>query len=112
MEIHCHGGSAAVSLVMEALEQAGAKRCDSARLADREHASGDPLAGAALLDLARAPTIRTAEILLDQAHGALRQEIVRICGAIGPRTDAALAGLDVLSAARSSACGFSPGGRL
>ena len=49
---------------------------DGARLA--EHLSDDPFAHDALADLARAPTVLTAEILLDQAQGALRGELMRL----------------------------------
>jgi tRNA modification GTPase len=75
----------------------------------------DPLASAAVIDLARAPTLRAAEIFLDQAQGAFRNELVRLaemlagsvienqelpeCSSASPASDvecAALAGLDVL----------------
>jgi tRNA modification GTPase len=96
VEIHCHGGTAAVALVVDALEAAGATRGDSARLAGAARASADSLASLALLDLARAPTIRTAEILLDQVNGALRQELELILGATDERPALALAGLHAL----------------
>jgi tRNA modification GTPase len=96
VEFHCHGGSAAVSLVLKALEEARATRSDSARLADPEYASDDPLAAIALFDLARAPTLLTAELFLDQAHGALRRELALIVGAIALQPALALAGIEVL----------------
>jgi tRNA modification GTPase len=96
VEIHCHGGAAAVALAMDALEAAGARRCDTARVADAASASSDPLAALALFDLARAQTIRTAEILLDQAHGALRRDIERILRGIDEHPAPAAAGLAVL----------------
>ncbi len=84
VEIQCHGGSAAVNLVAEAFLEAGA------RLVDQEvwvaHASESPIKAAALLELTRAPTVRTAEILLEQTQGALEDELARLIKEIrGPR---------------------------
>ena len=73
VELQCHGGVAAVELVIDALEAAGAKRCDSALLV--ETSPGDLIAAEATLDLCQAPTLKTAEILLEQAEGALRREL-------------------------------------
>lgn len=78
VELQCHGGTAAVSLVLEAIELAGAKRCERWELAGFDYPSGDELAGQALHDLPQAPTMHTAEILLDQAQGALSEEISRL----------------------------------
>jgi tRNA modification GTPase len=96
VEIHCHGGPAAVALALEALEAAGAVRCDGARLVECENASAGPLAADALVELARAPTLRTAEILLDQAQGALSRELERILGALDKEPAQALALLRAL----------------
>jgi tRNA modification GTPase len=73
IEVHCHGGTAAVSGVIKRLIDGGChqiswqdwllKRC------------GDPIQAAAHIALANAPTTRTAGILLDQYHGALSQAI-------------------------------------
>jgi tRNA modification GTPase len=95
VEIQCHGGSAAVALVIDALEAAGAARSRESPHAEGEHASSD-LAAQALVDLARASTFRTAEILLDQFHGALGDELARLIGAIDQNCSAALAGLELL----------------
>ncbi len=97
VEIHCHGGAAAVSMVVGALEAAGAARSCGRDLAPAEQRSDDLLADA-ICDLARAPTLRTAEILLDQAHGALSEAITGLIRAIDEDRALALAGLDLLAA--------------
>jgi tRNA modification GTPase len=74
VELQCHGGLAAVELVLDALEQAGAVRSDPAPLV--EAWTGDAIAADAMLDLCRAPTLLTAEILLEQAEGAFRRELL------------------------------------
>jgi tRNA modification GTPase len=91
LELHCHGGVAAVALIEETLAAAGASgglsqfSSDengtvpfSRRVAWQEWAEGqerDPIAAAARIALAEARTERTAAILLDQYHGALRSAI-------------------------------------
>ncbi|MEX0937976.1 MAG: GTPase [Pirellulales bacterium] len=76
VEIHCHGGAAAVQAIMASLEQHG---CQSVQWQDWLHrTSDDPLAAEARIDLASARTERTAGILLDQAQGALRRAIDRL----------------------------------
>ncbi len=72
VEIHGHGGPAAVSLVVEALIAAGAERRQPiawVRTNARSRTEAE-----ALVELARAPTFRVAEILLEQAQGALERE--------------------------------------
>jgi tRNA modification GTPase len=76
VEIQCHGGSAALCLVVEALREAGAELAEPALWA--EHTAESSIRAAALLDLTRAPTLRTAEILLEQAQGALDRELTRL----------------------------------
>jgi len=95
VEIQCHGGAAAVSLVQGALEAAGAQRWRGSHRGGTAHASGDLIADA-VCDLARAPTLRTAEILLDQVHGALSGEVARLIRAIDEEPALALAGLEAL----------------
>jgi tRNA modification GTPase len=94
VEVQCHGGEAAVALVVAALEAAGAERCGQLDLA--ACLSGDSLAATALDLLARAPTVLTAEILLDQWQGALGRELARINQSIARQPEEALAGLDAL----------------
>lgn len=69
VEIHCHGGLAAVGAVVERLVQGG---CQPTSWQDwLRQAADDPLRAAAHVALADAPTARTAMTLLDQYHGAL-----------------------------------------
>ena len=82
VEIQCHGGSAAVALVVEALRAAGAEARSGRAWARR--AAGSSLRGEAAVALASAPTARTAEILLDQAEGALDDELRRVFEADRP----------------------------
>ena len=96
VELQCHGGPAAVSLVLEALERAGAERCERWELSGFDYSSGDELAAQALRDLANAPTVQTAEILLDQAQGALRAEIARLAELVLSDASGGRAGLDAL----------------
>ncbi len=79
VEIQCHGGSAAVALVVEALVSGGGK-VRSPRAWAR-HSSGSAIQAEAAFALASAPTARVAEILLDQAEGALDEELRRIFAA-------------------------------
>ena len=95
-ELQTHGGSAAVSLVLEALQQAGAKRSEHWELVGLDYPHGDGLARLALEDLPRAPTLLTAEILLDQAQGVLRAEIARLAELVESEAVGARAGLDGL----------------
>lgn len=76
VEVHCHGGPAAVALVLEALRAAGAEIIP-AGVGLREEESSF-IRAEALEDLARAPTVRVAEILLDQADEALDNELDRV----------------------------------
>ena len=81
VEVHCHGGTAAVQAVIEALVAAGCREETW-----RDHLAEeipDPIAAAALVALAEARTERTAGILLDQYHGALRRELGQIRDLIG-----------------------------
>ena len=94
VEVQCHGGAAAIALVVEVLRAAGATSADKPQLT--ELLSDDPFAHDALDDLARAPTVATAEILLDQAHGALRGELVQLGDSIADEPDRALAQLERL----------------
>jgi tRNA modification GTPase len=96
IELQCHGGHAAVSLVLEALELAGAERHDRWEISGLDFPGGDELAAQALDDISKAPTVRTAEILLDQAQGALREELTRLAELVPKDPLMARAGLDAL----------------
>ncbi|WP_165227410.1 GTPase [Aquisphaera insulae] len=76
IELQCHGGPAAVGLVMEALGSAGVVATGTDAWAAWQ---GDSrIQAEALEDLPLAPTVRTAEILLEQAQGALDRELVAV----------------------------------
>lgn len=94
VEVQCHGGIAAVNLVVEALKEAGAALAGGTRLTGQT--SSDAIAGDALDDLVFAPTVLTAEILLDQAQGALREELVRLGRSIVDAPEHALGEIDTL----------------
>ncbi len=73
VEIHCHGGVAAVRSVIESLTARG---CEQMRWQDWLCATApDPILVAAQVALAESPIARTAGILLDQYHGALAAAI-------------------------------------
>jgi tRNA modification GTPase len=94
VEIHCHGGPAAVALVVEALTARGAQRRQPAAWV--RQAARSAIEAEALVDLARAPTLRTAEILLEQAHGALAGAIRPLLATLADDPAAALHALEVL----------------
>ncbi len=96
VELQCHGGSAAVSLVLQALETAGAKRGLRWAIPGFDFPRGDRLAADALDDLPRAKTVTTAEILLEQAQGALAAEIARLAELVEDEQAVARAGLEAL----------------
>lgn len=76
VEIHCHGGQAAVGRIQNLLAQSGCQVLDwKSWLAAQP---GDPIAKEALLCLPDALSERTAGILLDQLHGTLSAEIRKI----------------------------------
>ena len=79
IEIHCHGGMAAVGAVIESLVSRG---CQLVSWHDWLRTEGvDPIRADAHIALADAPTERTAAILLDQYHGALATAVRRAIAA-------------------------------
>ena len=108
VEVQCHGGPAAVALVVDDLVARGAERRQP--VAWVRHAARSLIEAEAEVDLARAPTVRTAEILLEQAQGALAGEVRRLRARIDDDPEAALAGLEALRAAPAWASGWSPAG--
>ena len=73
VEVHCHGGRAAVRRVVDALTECGGEMMDwPAWLIDREPSRFSAEARIAMAD---ATTRRTALILLDQYHGALERKV-------------------------------------
>jgi tRNA modification GTPase len=85
VELHCHGGLAAVAMIQRALIAAGCQPVAWRHWAAAGHA--DPAAAAALVALADARTERTAAILLDQYHGALGRALDQIRHAIDSGLD-------------------------
>jgi tRNA modification GTPase len=73
VEIHCHGGALAAAAVMKALAKEGANVIPWQQVAELQET--DSIAVEARIALAAARTEKTASILLDQYHGALRASI-------------------------------------
>jgi tRNA modification GTPase len=94
VEIQCHGGPAAMGLVVEALGAAGAKQTEPSDWALHQGASRTQ--AEAIVDLAGAPTLRTAEILLEQTQGALDCELGQVIELIRQRSSSASEHLDHL----------------
>ena len=90
IEICAHGGHAAVARIVDLL--ALGQDCVTAWQEWLAGQEDDPIRVAAAIALADAPTLRTAAILLDQYHGALRRAI--------QQTQAALQSGDLLTAGR------------
>jgi tRNA modification GTPase len=78
VEVQCHGGSAAIEMVSQALAGRGARLVEASEFL--RAAAPTATAAEAWEDLARAPTLRAAEILLEQAQGALDREVDAIAG--------------------------------
>ncbi len=89
LEVHCHGGREVVRLLEEALAARGLEVLPWPDLERRS--TGDSLRAEALAALARASTMRTAAILLDQAHGAFARAVEAARAALA-RGDEAEAG--------------------
>jgi tRNA modification GTPase len=80
IEVHCHGGAAAVRRIVDDLAAAGAIESSWTNWIASD--DNNPIQSAARTALALAPTLRTAAILLDQYHGALQGELESIVGLI------------------------------
>jgi tRNA modification GTPase len=96
VEIHCHGGPAAVALVVSALIERGAERRQPGAWARHAAGEGPVIAAEALVDLARAPTLRTVEILLEQAQGALTSAVAAAIATIAADPVAAQHDVEIL----------------
>lgn len=70
LELHCHGGDAAVRRIVNDLQRVG---CAVASWQSQMAARGKSLNAECLEALSRATTWRTAEILLEQSNGLLRE---------------------------------------
>jgi tRNA modification GTPase len=73
IEVHCHGGVAAVGAIVATFIERGAQEITWQEWIARDEA--DAIAAEARVALAAARTERTAAILLDQYRGALRSEL-------------------------------------
>jgi tRNA modification GTPase len=74
-EIHCHGGESAIQRILNDLGAAG---CEILSWQDTIRSREDVLQAEIVEALGRAPTQRTAAVLLDQHQGALRAGIEAI----------------------------------
>lgn len=71
IEVHCHGGRAAVAAILDDLAAVGAETADADALQLRHGASAEQLEMGRIL--AATSTVRTAAIALDQTRGAMRR---------------------------------------
>jgi tRNA modification GTPase len=69
LEIHCHGGREVVRFLTDLFTARGLRPCSWEEFL--RHSGTPAWQAEAAAALARAPTVRTASILLDQYHGAL-----------------------------------------
>lgn len=76
VELHSHGGSAAVARLLRVLGEENCAALDWRAWVQAHNA--DPIVAAAHVALADARTERTAAILLDQYNGALRRAITEV----------------------------------
>jgi tRNA modification GTPase len=81
IEVHCHGGSAAVDRTVKSLIQTGCRHVAWPEWSTAR--ADDPLQAQAQRGLAEARTLRTAAILLDQYLGALRRALREVETVIG-----------------------------
>ena len=81
VEVHCHGGLAAVRAVLSDLCQHGCTKISWREW--RQQQATSTIATEAELALAAATTERTASVLLDQLQGALQAETRRAIAAVG-----------------------------
>jgi tRNA modification GTPase len=81
VELHCHGGVQMVEVLLEQFAKRGARVLSWRDWC--EHVEVSALRAEAARQLALAPTVRTAGILLDQYHGAFEAELERIRRTIG-----------------------------
>ncbi len=78
LELHCHGGVAVVRWCLQLLEGRGIQICSWQQL---QRLTGDHVYRATVTEaLVKAPTVRTATILLDQYHGAFADALTTLVG--------------------------------
>jgi tRNA modification GTPase len=96
VEVHCHGGRIAAAEITQSLLNLGCRPRSWRNWL--EHDEPDPIAAAARIALASAPTERTAAILLDQYHGALRRALDDLLVRLDRADASAASALDLLRA--------------
>lgn len=94
IEIHCHGGTQSAETISLDLSSAGCVEIDCQ--AWMVHQGECPIRMSARLALAQATSTRTAVMLLDQFHGALRREIDEIVSLLSSRQTEASERLELL----------------
>lgn len=82
VEVHCHGGRRIVRWVVEQFVRAGCTEVEWDRLPKPTRCHGWPCDPRALEPLTKAPTLRTASILLDQYHCAFARGVAVILAAL------------------------------
>jgi tRNA modification GTPase len=82
VEVHCHGGRQVVRWVVEQFARAGCIEVEWNMLPKPTRGHGWACDSRALGPLTKAPTLRTASILLDQYHGAFHKAATDILAAI------------------------------
>jgi tRNA modification GTPase len=75
LDVHCHGGQAAVDRIVNSLVEMGCREASAEEFSRREES--DVIRAEARLALRQARTSKTGAILLDQYRGALRTAIER-----------------------------------
>lgn len=85
VEIHCHGGVEVVNLLLDYLGRQGIATVPWQRLL--QLGESPPLRADACIALSGALTLRTADILLGQAHGALANALTEIVAAFAEGDD-------------------------
>jgi tRNA modification GTPase len=76
VEMHCHGGRQMPEALLESFRRRGLRVLTWREWYERAESS--PLRAEAARQLAMAPTVRTASILLDQYHGALEKALAEV----------------------------------
>ncbi len=91
VELHCHGGTAAIARIEQALIHRG---CEVVDWKDWIDAGGerDPIRAEARWALAQAETTQTASVLLDQYQGALQRAVRSILESLSDADAAAAVG--------------------
>ena len=80
IEVHSHGGSAAVDAVVASLVELGCRQIDWRKAIGTSRS--DQISAAAEIALTQAPTLRTAETLWDQRAGALFRALQSVASAL------------------------------